>query len=85
MPTTTVVIADLGQGGSLADAFDAIFAASGGVQAVLPKSGTVYIKPNGIHFAPRTHTHPCVLEALLAYLQDHGYDRLAVMENCTCG
>jgi uncharacterized protein (DUF362 family) len=85
MPTTTVVIADLGQGGSLADAFDAIFAASGGVQAVLPKSGTVYIKPNGIHFAPHTHTHPCVLEALLAYLQDHGYARLAVMENCTGG
>jgi uncharacterized protein (DUF362 family) len=84
MPKTTVVIADLSQG-SLPAAFDTIFAPFGGVRSVLPKTGTVYVKPNGIHFAPHTHTHPRVLDALLAYLRDHGYARLAVMESCTGG
>jgi uncharacterized protein (DUF362 family) len=84
MPQTVVVVADLNQG-SLADAFDAIWLPFGGVEAVLPQSGAVYVKPNGVHFAPHTHTHPRVLEALLAYLRDHGYARLAVMENCTGG
>lgn len=79
-----VVIADTTQG--LQPALQAIFAPHGGVEAVIPKAGgTVYIKPNGIHFTPYTHTDPAVLEALLACLRDHGYSRLAVMEGCTAG
>jgi len=67
-------------------AIEAIFAPHGGVEAVIPQNGgTVYIKPNGIHFTPHTHTDPAVLKALLAYLRDHGYTRLAVMESCTGG
>jgi uncharacterized protein (DUF362 family) len=79
-----VTIADTTKG--LKPALEAIFAPHGGVEGVIPKSGgTVYIKPNGIHFTPHTHTAPVVLEALLAYLRDHGYTRLAVMESCTGG
>lgn len=81
---TTVVIADTTQG--LKEALDEIFAPWGGVRGALPpRGGTVYIKPNGVHFAPHTHTDPCVLDALLAYLRDHGYNRLAVMESSTAG
>jgi uncharacterized protein (DUF362 family) len=81
---TTVVVADTTAG--LTGAIEAIFAPYGGVEAVIPKSAqTVYIKPNGIHYTPYTHTDPVVLEALLGYLRDHGYRRLAVMEGCTGG
>jgi len=81
---STVVIADTTQG--LKPALEAIFAPHGGVRAVIPRNGgTVYIKPNGIHFTPHTYTDPTVLEAFLAYLHDHGYTRLAVMESCTGG
>ena len=80
----TVVIADTTQG--LEPALETIFAPHGGIEGVIPKNGTtVYIKPNGIHFAPHTYTDPAVLEALLAYLCDHDYTRLAVMESCTGG
>jgi len=80
----TVVIADTT--GGLKSALEAIFAPHGGVEAVITKNGgTVYVKPNGIHFAPHTYTDPAALEALLAYLRDHGYTRLAVMESCTGG
>ena len=79
-----VVISDTTQG--LEPALEAIFAPHGGVEVVIPKNGgTVYIKPNGIHFSPHTHTDPAVLDALLAYLRDHGYTRLAAMEGCTGG
>ena len=83
-----VVIADTTQG--LKPALEEIFAPHGGVEGVIPSKikdggGTVYIKPNGIHFTPHTHTDPAVLEATLAYLRDHGYTRLAVMESCTGG
>jgi uncharacterized protein (DUF362 family) len=81
-----VVIADTTQG--LEPAIEEIFAPHGGVEAVIPKdnsSATVYVKPNGVHFTPHTHTDPAVLEALLAYLRDHGYTRLAVMESATGG
>lgn len=79
-----VVIAETGHG--LAQALEAIFAPQGGVEAVIPKNGgTIYIKPNGIHFSPYSYTDPAVLDALLAYLRDHGYARLAVMEGCTGG
>jgi uncharacterized protein (DUF362 family) len=79
-----VVITSTTEG--LEPALDAIFAPHGGVEAVIPKTaGTVYIKPNGIHFTPYTHTDPAVLAGLLAYLRDHGYTRLAVMESCTAG
>jgi uncharacterized protein (DUF362 family) len=80
----TVVVANAVQG--IKPAIEAIFAPHGGVEAVIPKTGgTVYVKPNGVHFAPHTHTDPVVLEMLLAYLRDHGYTRLAVMENSTGG
>ena len=81
-----VVIADTTQG--LEPAIEAIFAPHGGVEAVIPKdssTATVYVKPNGVHFTPHTHTDPAVLEAVLAYLRDHGYTRLAVMESSTGG
>lgn len=81
---TTVVIADTAHG--LQEALEEIFAPFGGVRKALPdRGGTLYIKPNGIHFTPHTHTDPRVLDALLAYLRDHGYRRLAVMESCTGG
>ena len=81
---TTVVIADTTLG--LKQALDGLFAPFGGVRAALPqRGGTLYIKPNGVHFGPSTYTDPRLLEALLAYLSDHGYKRLAVMESCTGG
>ena len=81
---TTVVIADTTQG--LKDALDQIFNPFGGVrQALPPRGGTLYVKPNAVHFTPHTHTDPAVLGALLAYLRDHDYGRLAVMESCTGG
>jgi len=66
---------------------EAMFAPHGRVEGVVPRHDgtTVYVKPNGIHFTPYTHTDPAVLEAALAYLRDHGYTRLAVMESCTGG
>ena len=79
-----VVIADTTRG--LKTALDDVFAPYGGVGTVIPRNGgTVYVKPNGVHFTPYSHTAPKVLEALLSYLRDQGYTRLAVMENCTGG
>ena len=67
-------------------ALEEIFAPYGGVKGVIPRNGgMVYIKPNGIHFSSQAHTDPTVLEALLCYLCEHGYTRLAVMEGCTGG
>jgi len=81
---TTVVIADTSQG--LKEALDEVFSPFGGVQQALPiPDGTLYVKPNGVHFSPYTYTDPIVLEAVLAYLRDHGYTRLAVMESSTGG
>jgi uncharacterized protein (DUF362 family) len=84
MPRATVVIADCSER-RLQDSFDTVFAPFGGVEAVLPKTGTVYVKPNGVSFSAHAYTDPRVLEALLAYLRRRGYTRLAVMENCTGG
>jgi uncharacterized protein (DUF362 family) len=78
-----VTIADTTNG--LPAAFDAIFAPYGGVASVIPAGSKVHIKPNGIHFSPGMHTDPAVVDALLGYLSDHGYRRLALMENCTHG
>jgi uncharacterized protein (DUF362 family) len=76
----------LSQSKGLKPALEAIFAPHGGIGAVIPRnSGTIYVKPNAVHFAPHTYTAPAVLEALLAYLRDHGYTRLAVMESATAG
>jgi len=76
----------LSQSKGLKPALEAIFAPRGGIGVVIPKNGgTVYVKPNAVHFAPHTYTDPAVLEALLAYLRDHGYTRLAVMESATAG
>jgi uncharacterized protein (DUF362 family) len=79
----TVTIADATNG--LPEAFDAIFAPYGGVASVIPADAKVHLKPNGIHFSPGMYTDPAVVDALLAYLGDHGYRRLALMENCTHG
>jgi uncharacterized protein (DUF362 family) len=84
MPRATVVITDCRER-PLPGCFDTVFAPFGGVGAVVPKSGTVYVKPNAVSFSPHAYTDPRVLEAFLGYLRDHGYARLAVMENCTGG
>jgi len=78
-----VTIADTTSG--LAAAFDAVFAPYGGVANVIPAGSKVHIKPNAIHFSPGVHTDPAVVDALLAYLGDHGYRRLALMENSSHG
>jgi len=81
---TTVVIADTRAG--LEPALDELFAPFGGLAGAIPRDGrTVYVKPNAVHFTAHAHTDPAVLDALLAYLHDHGYRRLAVMESCTGG
>jgi len=79
-----VVVAEVTEE-TLQRAIDDIFTAFGGVTALFPRQGKLFIKPNGIHFAPYTHTAPQALAALLAYLRQHGYRRLFVMENCTHG
>jgi uncharacterized protein (DUF362 family) len=78
-----VTIADTASG--LAAAFDAVFAPYGGVAEVIPAGTKVHIKPNAIHFSEGMHTDPAVIDALLAYLGDHGYRRLALMENSSHG
>ncbi|HSJ57918.1 MAG TPA: DUF362 domain-containing protein [Anaerolineae bacterium] len=81
---TTVVIADTRAG--IEPALDEVFAAFGGVGGAIPADGRpVYVKPNAVHLTPYAHTDPAVLDALLAYLHDRGYRRLAVMESCTGG
>jgi hypothetical protein len=87
-----VVVAEVTEE-TLQRAIDDIFTAFGGVTALFPRQGKLFItrqgklfiKPNGIHFAPYTHTAPQALAALLAYLRQHGYRCLSVMENCTHG
>ena len=78
-----VTIADTA--GSLPAAFDAIFAPYGGVARFIPTGSKVYVKPNGIQFFPGQHTDPAVVDGLLGYLRDHGYTRLALMENASQG
>jgi len=79
----TVTIADTTNG--LPAALEAIFAPYGGVANVIPSGSRVYVKPNGILFSPGMHTDPSVVDALLGWLGDHGYNRAALMENCTQG
>ena len=78
-----VTIADTTNG--LPAAFDAVFAPYGGIANVIPAGSKVHLKPNAIHFSPGMHTDPAVVDALLAYLGDHGYRRLALMENSSGG
>jgi len=78
-----VVVADTTSG--LPGAFEAIFAPYGGVGSVIPAGSKVYVKPNGVHFSPGTYTDAAVVDALLGWLRDHGYRRLALMENSTHG
>ncbi len=81
---TVVVIAETTRG--IQPGLEEIFAPYGGVGGVIPRNtGTVYIKPNAVHFSAQTYTDPSILEALLSYLRDHGYTRLAVMESCSGG
>jgi uncharacterized protein (DUF362 family) len=79
-----VVLSKIG-GRAYMHAFDEIFSAFGGVKSVIEAGSRVWIKPNAVHFSPQTHTDPAVLESLLAYLADHGFKNLAVMENVTGG
>jgi uncharacterized protein (DUF362 family) len=78
-----VTIADTTNG--LPAAFDAVFAPYGGIAKVIPTGSKVHVKPNAIHFSPGMHTDPAVIDALLAYLSDHGYRRLVLMENSSHG
>jgi uncharacterized protein (DUF362 family) len=78
-----VTIADTAKG--LPAAFDAVFAPYGGVAQVIPAGSKVYVKPNGVQFFPGHHTDPAVVDGLLGYLRDHGYTRLALMENTSAG
>jgi uncharacterized protein (DUF362 family) len=81
---TTVVISEVDN--SVEAGLERVFAAFGGIESLIPRNGgTICIKPNGVHFSPHSYTHPDVLAALLAYLRDHGYRRLAVMESSTGG
>jgi uncharacterized protein (DUF362 family) len=79
----SVTIADTTSG--LPAAFDAVFAPYGGVAKVIPAGSKVHLKPNAVLFSPGVHTDPVVVDALLAYLGDHGYRRLALMENSSQG
>jgi uncharacterized protein (DUF362 family) len=79
-----VVLAKI-DGRAHAHVFDEIFSAFGGVRSLIETGRKIFIKPNAVHFAPQTHTDPDVLESLLAYLIDHGFTDLAVMENVTGG
>jgi uncharacterized protein (DUF362 family) len=78
-----VTIADTTNG--LPAAFDAVFAPYGGIAEVIPAGSKVHVKPNAIHFSPGMYTDPSVIDALLAYLGEHGYRRLALMENSSHG
>ncbi len=81
---TQVVIADTTRG--IRESFDEIFSAFGGIENVIPKNnGRVYIKPNAVHFTPFAYTDIDVMDAMLAYLRDHGYKRVSVMEGSTGG
>jgi len=79
-----VVIADTKERAP-SDALDEIFAAFGGLKAVIPSGATIYVKPNAVNFTAQAYADPAVLDALLGYFRDHGYTRLAVMENVTGG
>jgi len=79
----TVVIADTT--GGLPDAFEAVFAPFGGVGSVIPSGSKVYVKPNAVHFSPGAYTDAAVVDALLGWLRDHGFRRLALIENSTHG
>lgn len=78
-----VVIADTKEG--LDAAFDAVFAPFGGVEKVIPAGSTVFVKPNGVFFFANSYTDPVVVDALLAYLGEHGYERRVLMENSSAG
>ncbi len=79
-----VVIADV-KGSSIEEGLDEIFGEFGGVGSVIPQGHRVAIKPNAVHYSPFSHTDPAVVGSLLAYLRDHGYRKLEVMENATAG
>ena len=78
-----VIIADTTSG--LPAAFEAVFAPYGGVDSVIPSGSKVYVKPNAVHFSPGTYTDAAVVDALLGWLHDHGFRRLALLENSTHG
>jgi uncharacterized protein (DUF362 family) len=79
-----VVLTKVG-GRDYANVFDEIFSAFGGLESLIEPGKRVLIKPNAVHFSPQTYTDPGVLESLLAYLIDHGFTELGVMENVTGG
>jgi uncharacterized protein (DUF362 family) len=81
---TKVVIADTTKG--VKASVDEIFSAFGGIGKVIPKNyGRVYLKPNAVHFTPFAYTDIKVMDAMLGYLNDHGYNRISVMEASTGG
>lgn len=70
---------------NLSDSLDDLFSSLGGLRAVVPIDRRVALKPNAVHFSPETYTNIDLLDALMAYLRDHGVRRLAMMENVTAG
>lgn len=81
---TKVVIADTTKG--IKASIDETFSAFGGIGKVIPKNyGRVYLKPNAVHFTPFAYTDIEVMDAMLGYLNDHGYNRISVMEGSTGG
>ncbi|MBU1181401.1 MAG: DUF362 domain-containing protein [Proteobacteria bacterium] len=81
---TRVVIADTTKG--IRACLDEIFGVFGGIDKVIPKNGgRVYIKPNAVHFTPFAYTDIDVMDAMLGYLNDNGYNRISVMEGSTGG
>ena len=70
---------------SIMEGLEQVFAHFGGVGAVFEPHARISIKPNAVHFSPQTFTDAAVLEGMLAYLRDHGYEQLDVMENATGG
>jgi uncharacterized protein (DUF362 family) len=79
-----VVVADVSEK-SLTEALEEIFGAFGGIRVALPAKEQVFVKPNASCFIPHSHTSPQVLSAVLAYLRDHGYRRLRVMDSSSQG
>ncbi len=79
-----VVVADV-SGKLLTEALEEIFGAFGGIRVALPAKEQVFVKPNASSYIPHTYTSPQVLSALLAYLHDHGYRRLRVMDSSSQG
>lgn len=76
-----VVPADTSRG--IRGAVGEVFAAFGGVPALLKGQGDVCIKINAIDHKPFCHTDPGVLRETILHLKANGARNVFVIENCT--